>query len=179
MRGRGSRFIRLVPALVVGASALAFAAPNASASTAATFSLTGGALSITEPSTATLGTAVPGALTLSGSLGTVTVSDTRGNLTATWTASVTSTNFTTGTSPGTYQTVANSSIAYSAGTATSTTGIGTFTPGVLTSMSASGTAGTWAGTSSNTAAWDPTITFTLSPSQVAGTYSGTITHSVA
>ena len=181
MRGRtSSRFLRFIPVLAVGASALVFAAPGASAATGttATFTLSGGSLSITQPSTAALGTAATGALTLSGSLGSVSVSDGRGLLTATWTATVASTSFTTGGGT-TYETVAGSSIAYGAGTATATSGVGAFTPGVLTGMGTSGTAGSWTGTGNNSASWNPTITFTLSPSQVAGTYSGTITHSVA
>lgn len=183
MRGRGSCFIRLIPALAIGASALFLAAPaSASASTSATFTLTGGSLSISEPATANLGSAATGALTLSGSLGTVTVTDQRGALAANWTASVISTNFTTGASPGTYQTVTAASIAYSSGTATLTgTPVGAFTPGVIAQMSSTtgGVAGVWAGTGNNTVSWNPTLTFTLSPSQVAGTYSGTVTHSVA
>ena len=177
---RGRRLFRLVPALAVGASALLLAAPGASAAggTAATFTLTGGSLSISQPASATLGSAATGALTLAGSLGSVTVTDSRGNLNAIWTATVSSTNFTTG-GGSTYETVTNSKVAYAAGLATSTTGVGTFTPGTLANLTAAGTAGSWVGTGNNTAAWNPTITFTLSPSQVAGTYSGTITHSVA
>lgn len=178
MRGRGSWFIRLVPAFAVGASALVFAAPGASADTATTFSLTGGSLSITDPTSVDLGSAATGSLSLSGSLGPVTVTDNRGNLTATWTATVSSTNFTTGGGT-TYETVANSSIAYAANTATATTGIGAFTPGALGSLASPGTAGAWVGTGNNSATWNPTILFTLSPSNVAGTYTGTITHSVA
>ncbi|HEX6395555.1 MAG TPA: hypothetical protein VFZ97_19140 [Acidimicrobiales bacterium] len=176
---RGTRLIRVIPALAIGAGALVALAPGASATgTTTTFVLGGGSLSISQPATASMGTVAPGTLTLAHQLGTVTVSDSRGNLTDVWTASVISTNFTTG-GASTYETVTNASIAYSSGTATSTSGIGTFTPGVLATMAASGTAGAWAGTSSNTVSWDPTVTFTLSPSQSAGTYTGTITHSVA
>lgn len=183
MRGRAGRLVRFIPALALGGSALVFAMPAASAAsgTAATFSLTAGTLSISQPTTATIGSAAAGALTLSGSLGPVTVTDTRGS-TLGWTASVVSTDFTTGTSPGTYQTVAASSIAYSSGPGTAATGnVGAFTPGTIASMSATsaGTAGLWVGTGNNTVTWNPTLTFTLSPSQVAGTYSGTVTHSVA
>jgi hypothetical protein len=177
-RTQGTRLLRFIPALAVGAGTLVALAPGASAGTATTFILGGGALSITQPNTAALGSVTPGTLTISNHLGTVTVSDSRGLLTDTWTASVTSTNFTTGGATQ-YETVTNTNVAYSAGTATSTSGIGTFTPGVLATMAVSGTAGAWAGTSSNTVSWDPTVTVTLSPSQSAGTYSGTVTHSVA
>jgi hypothetical protein len=179
-RTTGNRFLRFIPALAIGAGALVALAPGASAAgTAATFSLTSGSLTITQPSTATLGTAAAGSLTLSGALGTVAVSDQRGNLVATWTATVSSTSFTTGggTAP---ETVPTSSIAYSAGLPIATSGTGSFVPGVLANLSSPGTAGSWAGgVGVNSASWNPTITFTLSPSQVAGTYTGTITHSVA
>jgi hypothetical protein len=181
MRGKARLVLRFVPVLAAGMGALVMSAPMASAAagTSATFTLTGGSLSISQPSTATLGSAATGSLTLSGSLGNVTVTDTRGNLTATWTATVSSTNFTTGTAT-TYETVTAGSIAYTAGLPSSTTGIGTFVPGTLTGLGTSGTAASWTvGTGNNSATWDPTITFTLSPSQVAGTYTGTITHSVA
>lgn len=176
--GKAGRVLRFIPAVAVGFSVFVFAAPGASAAgTAATFTLSGGSLSISQPTSATLGTAPTGTLTLSGSLGSVAVTDTRGLVTDDWTASVSATNFTTG--GGTqYETVTNGSIAYLSGTAT-TTGVGAFTPGTLTSLSTAGTAGLWAGTGNNTATWNPTITFTLSPSQVAGVYTGTITHSVA
>lgn len=180
MRGRTTRFFRFIPVLAVGGSALVFAAPGASAAsgTTSTFTLAGGALSITQPASADLGSAATGATSLSGSLGPVSVTDTRGNLTATWTATVSSTAFTTG-SASTYETVTAANIAYTAGLATSSTGLGTFTPGALLNLSAPGTAGGWVGTGNNSVTWNPTIAFTLSPSQVAGTYTGTITHSVA
>lgn len=180
MRGRAGRYIRFIPALAVGASALAFAAPSASAAsgTAATFTLNGGSLSITQPSTANLGSTATGSLTLSGSLGDVTVTDSRGLLAANWTATVASTAFTTGTATAN-ETVAASNIAYASGLATSSSGSGTFTTGTVASLSAAGTAGAWVGVGNNTVTWNPTITFTLLPSQVQGTYTGTITHSVA
>ena len=179
MRGRASYLLRLIPVAAMGVTALVFSAPQASAATSATFTLTGGSLNISQPSTANLGTAAAGTLTLSGQLGAVTVTDGRGNLVAQWTATVSSTSFTTGVG-GTYETVPTSSIAYSAGLPTATTGLGTFTPGVLANLSSSGTAFSLAaGTGNNSASWNPTVTFVLSPSQVAGTYTGTITHSVA
>lgn len=178
MRGWGSRFIRFVPALAVGASALVFAAPGAQAAgTAATFQLTGGSLSITQPATASLGSTGVGATTLSGSLGSVSVTDSRGLVSAIWTASAVSTAFTTGGATSN-ETVAATNIAYSAGTAT-TTGSGTFTATPLSSMAVSSAVGAWTGVGINSATWNPTITFTFLPTQVSGTYSGTITHSVA
>lgn len=182
MRGRASHFIRLVPALAVGAAALVFASPVAhaatSGSTTGTFTLSSGSLSISAPATANLGSAAVGSLTLQGALGNVTVSDQRGSLADSWTTTVSSTSFTTGTATAS-ETVATSNIAYTAGLPTTSAGSGAFTGGVLANLSAAGTAGQWAGTGVNTVAWNPTITFTLLGSQVAGTYTGTITHSVA
>lgn len=158
-----------------------FAAPAAhAAGTSGTFTLTSGTLSISQPASASLGSAAVGSLTLSGSLGAVTVTDNRGALTATWTSSVTSTDFTTGGGT-TFEKVTAANIAYTAGAATSSTGVGAFVPGTIAQMSntTAGTAGTWAGTGNNSVTWNPTLAFTLSASQVAGTYTGTVTHSVA
>lgn len=149
--------------------------------TTATFAITDGGLNITVPaSTVALatGTVNTGAATASGQLGSVAVTDTRGALVNSWTITVSSTAFVTGTSAE--QTVAKDNIAYSSGAATSTSGLGTFVPGTLATMTLAGTGAAWTGLSgNNTAAWNPTLTFTLLPSQVAGTYTGTITHSVA
>lgn len=182
MRARAGRLVRIIPALAVGATALMFAAPGASAAsgTAGTFTVTGGGLAINPPATASLGSVAAGVTTLSGQLGSVTVNDTRGALVANWTATVVSTDFTTGTSPVADQTVTAANINYSAGTAT-TTGTGVFA-GVPTvgGIATAVTAATWTGAiGNNTATWNPTITFTLSASQVAGVYNGTITHSVS
>jgi hypothetical protein len=178
VHSRTGPIIVTIAALAVGLAAGVIPARGVSAGTPASFILSSGTLSIAQPTTTDFGTKSVGLLSLSGSLGTVTVSDTRGLVSATWTATVSSTNFTTGTAT-TYETVTDSNIAYSAGAATSVTGQGVFTPGVLTNLSSAGVAGSWVGNGSNTVSWDPTITFTLSPSQVAGTYTGTITHSVA
>jgi hypothetical protein len=173
---------------VVAAATLAmvgFGATNASAATSgatgATFALTAGAISITVPaSTVALGTAAAGASSLSGSLGSVSVTDARGALPAVWTATVTSTPFTTGGATAN-ETVAAAAIGYASGLVSSTgigvfTGSGTVTPAAI----GTGVAGValTAGIGNNTASWNPTITFTLGASQVAGTYSGTITHSL-
>ena len=153
---------------------------DASVNTPATFTLMSGSLSISVPTgPVDLGSAATTASSLSGQLGTVTVTDGRGLLVATWSATVSSTDFTTGTAT-THETVTKSNIAYSAGAATSTTGIGVFTPGVLANLSSAGTAGAWTvGVGNNSASWNPTINVTIPAGSVTGTYSGTITHSVA
>ncbi|HEX3542643.1 MAG TPA: hypothetical protein VHT75_19600 [Acidimicrobiales bacterium] len=154
-----------------------------SGGTIATFSITGGALSITVPaSTVALatGTVATGAASASAQLGTVSVNDARAQLVNSWTTTVTSTSFTTGTAaPG--EVVLATSIGYNSGLSTATSGLGAFVPsGALPSIGAGVTGASWAGLAGNdTASWNPTLTFTLAPSQVAGLYSGTVTHSVA
>ncbi len=112
------------------------------------------------------------------------MNDQRGALTAGWVTSVTSTAFTTGGATGP-ETISNASISYWSGAATSSSGLGTKTPGQATSanavdMSVSRTAFTQStGTGNNAAAWNPTLIVTPPAASVAGTYSGTVTHSVA
>jgi hypothetical protein len=140
-------------------------------------------LLISSPETANLGSADPGT-TASGELGAVTVTDTRAALTATWTATVSATSFTTG--GGTpAETIPASAVTYWSGPATATIGVGTFIPGQpnaddATSLTESATAFTLTeGTGNNSATWDPTLVVSVPSSGVAGTYTGTVTHSVA
>ncbi|MCW2881046.1 MAG: hypothetical protein JWQ95_5146 [Sphaerisporangium sp.] len=138
-----------------------------------------GALSISVPTTANLGSAAAGAANVSGRLGAVTVTDARDAPSAAWIATVSSTNFTTGgaTAP---ETIAKGSVKYSPGSATSTTGNATFTPGTAGDLGSARTAFSASnGTGDNSATWNPTITVTLPAGVIAGTYTGTITHSVA
>jgi hypothetical protein len=164
----------------VSAVTLAVAAePAGAADTTATFSLTGGDLTLSAPVTADLGSAATGDVTISGALGPITVQDLRGAVTSDWTSTVVSTDFATG--GGTpAETVANTNVAYTSGPATSTTGNGTFTPGVTGDViDTPATAFAHStGSGNNTATWNPTLFVALPPSAVAGTYSGTITHSV-
>lgn len=155
------------------------AAPAGAADTTATFSLTGGDLTVSAPVTADLGSAATGDVTINGALGPITVEDLRGAVTSDWSSTVVSTDFTTG--GGTpAETVPNINVAYTSGPATSTTGNGTFTPGpagVIINVP-QGIFSHSTGSGNNTATWDPTLFVALPPSAVAGTYSGTITHSV-
>lgn len=169
----------LAIAALVGFGGPAHAAPG---DTIATFAITAGSLSISVPaSTVALGTGTvnTGASTAAGQLGTVTVTDNRGALVNTWTTTVSSTTFVTGTST-TSETVALANIAYSSGAFTSHSGLGVFVPGSLATMTSAGTGAAYTGAAGNSVtAWNPTLTFTLISSQVAGTYTGTINHAVA
>ncbi|GAB1819960.1 hypothetical protein [Herbidospora sp. RD11066] len=141
-------------------------------------------LAITAPTSRALGSTTIGG-ELSAQLGTVTVSDTRGlgGLLG-YTATVSSTNFTT-TIGGNTSTIAKAHISYWSGPATSFSGIGVFTPGQATAALAAALTGTVTaftvtlavGNTSGT--WNPTVIVRVPSSAVAGSYSGTITHSVA
>jgi hypothetical protein len=145
--------------------------------TTVTFTITVGALSITAPAAANLGSGGPGS-TISDDLGTVTVTDNRALLSAAWTATASSTNFTTGTST-TAETIPVSDVNYNPGDIT-TSGTITATP---TTVTLSGTpqtvvAGT-AGVGNNSASWDPGMVVAVPDSAVGGVYTGTLTQSVS
>lgn len=183
---RTTRIAAVAMAASVTAGALGVLAPSAdAANTSTTFTINGGALSISVPSSANLTPSgvSAGSPTASGALGSTSVTDGRGNLVAAWTVSVDSTNFTTGTATAD-ETVGKGNVNYSSGAATATTGTGTFTPGVIATFATGpGTGGAWAGVGVNSANWNPTIGVTLLNSNntaaVAGTYSGTISQSVS
>ena len=175
---------RTILVIAITAAAGSAMAGAATADTATTFSITSsGTLSVTAPATATLSSAAPGG-TASGSLGAVSVADSRAALIGTWTATVSSTAFTTGGGTAA-ETVPAANVSYWSGLATATTGVGTFVPGQATSLLAvaidsSKTAfSRTVGTGNSTAAWNPTLVVTIPAAAVAGTYTGTVTHSVA
>ncbi|MEU8113671.1 hypothetical protein [Micromonospora sp. NPDC048947] len=184
--------MRTAKIVLAGAAAAAMvgflAAPAAAAptdTTDTTFEVLAGTLDIVAPATADLGDGAPGG-TITGQLGTVTVTDSRGAADASWVASVTATVFQTGGgSPP--ETVLPSEIDYWSGPATATTGDGTFTPGQATAGDAAAldsvtplTAFTHSGgTGGNTAAWNPTLVVNVPLDSIAGVYTGTVTHSVA
>ncbi|HEY2238855.1 MAG TPA: hypothetical protein VGI21_08695 [Streptosporangiaceae bacterium] len=176
------------PLFVLLALALAPAAVSVSAAAAAgastgpttvTFTVQTGSLSITTPDSVSFGTASIGATTVSGSLGAVTVSDTRSTTLRGWIATVSSSDFITGTGTGN-QDIPAANVSYIPGLATSTSGTGTFVPGLGGALGSAKTAFTGSLESGSTSAsWNPTVTVTLPSNIAAGTYSGTITHSVA
>jgi len=157
------------------ASVAAFSALPAGAVTPATFTLTAGGPSISAPTgSVSLGSqvAATSSTTISGQLGTVTVSDQRGGVT-TWTASVISTAFTPPAGPADPA----SNVSYAAGTITASGVVATAVPAAdLTGVS---TIVTGASGGISTANWDPTITVIVPGNFAPGVYSATITHSVA
>jgi hypothetical protein len=167
--------------LMAGLGAPAHAA--GSGNTTVTFTITVGALSITVPGSAGLPAGTPGG-SISGQLGAVTVTDERALLSAAWTTTVTSTDYTTGAGTGP-ETIPKADVSYWSGPATATTGTGTFTPGQATaaqaqSLSAARTAfSLTGGVGNNSASWNPTLVVAVPTSAVGGLYTGTVTHSVA
>lgn len=123
---------------------------------------------------------------ISGSLGPVTVADQRAALVASWVASVNASvgGFTTGGGTSA-ETIPNTNVLHWSGTATATTGTGTFVPGQVNaaaaqSLNVSRTAySKTTGSGDNSAVWNPTIVIDIPAQAVEGTYTGTVNHSVA
>lgn len=155
-------------------------APNSAGgdpNTTMTFTVTVGGLTMTAPGAANIGSGAPGT-TISGLLGAVTVTDARALISASWTATASSTNFTTG--GGTpAETIPATDANYNPGPIT-TTGTITATGSDITLSNAAQTvvAGT-AGSGDNTASWDPTIAVAVPATAVGGLYTATLTQSVS
>ncbi|ACZ88424.1 hypothetical protein [Streptosporangium roseum] len=183
---RAARLRRPVPAaatalaLVLGLGAPA-APVTASTGAPAVIAWRAASLEITVPNTVNIGSGVAGS-TLSDTLGTVTVVDARPGVPP-WTATVSSTDFTTSGSP--VQTITKANVAYWSGPAIVSTGGGTRTAGqpteaqkvVLTVPRTAFSARK--GALTTTTSWVPTLVVTLPSTAAAGFYTGTITHSVA
>ncbi|MEU7915371.1 hypothetical protein [Microbispora bryophytorum] len=139
-------------------------------------------LTITVPGSVNLGSGSRGG-TISASMGTVTVTDSRGGIPP-WTATVSATNFTTGSGTPA-QTITTANIAYWSGPVTASSGVGTRNPGQPTAASrvtltspVVAFSGRKQATPMSTS-WQPTLVITIPSSAAAGVYTGTITHSVA
>jgi hypothetical protein len=186
----------------IGASALAagpaFAAggcaSNCAASTNVTFDVTGAGLSLSVPSNADvdLGTATSNILgtTVSGSLHPTTVTDTRGQVLAAWTVTVSSNGFTgSGTAAGQSLAAGQASMYLDAvSTLANVTALATggllptsfttqLTPVTLSSGGGTLLAGTTTGSGSIT--YTPDISVSIPADTVAGTYTGAVTQTVS
>jgi hypothetical protein len=182
---RRSNSARLLAAGAVAAVVLGLGVAARAADTSTSFTLTSGSLSINPPGSSNLGSVPAGTTTIFAQLGTVTVNDNRGASNGSWTASVSSTDFTTGSGTPPNQVVTKANVAYASGPATNQTGTATTTPGqsnpaspvdlsvTRTAFSASAITG------NESTSWNPTVYVSPSSSNVAGVYTGTITHSVA
>ena len=145
--------------------------------TTVTFTVTTGALSMSAPVSAVLGSGAPGT-TISGALGAVTVTDDRALLEASWTTTASSTNWTTG--GGTpAETIPATDVGYDPGSITTTGTItATGTPVTLANTAAPVVAGT-AGVGNNTASWNPELSVAVPAAAVGGVYAGTLSESVS
>lgn len=164
--------------LAVAASALALLPVTAVSAdaTATTFTLDGGSLTYSAAASAALGNSTSGDTSITGTLGTVSVTDLRGGVLG-WVVSGSSTDFVRAVStvgststaiaytPGTVAKDGTSTIASPAATALTTT-----PQAVVTATDVSG---------NNTASWNPTLDVTLPATALAGDYSGTVTTSVS
>jgi hypothetical protein len=169
-----------MPAASAAVTSTAVSAPapgGPSADTTVTFAVTTGALTITAPDAADLGSGAPGT-DIVHEIGTVLVTDDRAALSAHWNATASATDFKTagGTTP---ETIPATDVDYAPGTITTTGGI-TATPHDITldhepQLVVAGTAGV----GNNTASWDPTLTVHVPAQAVVGTYTGTLTQSVS
>jgi hypothetical protein len=175
--------LALTPGIASAATAAGSAGPAALAhsstpsggdpDTTVTFTVTVGALSMTAPTAANLGSGAPGS-TISGPLGTVTVTDARALPSAAWTVTASATDWTSGTA-----TIPAGDANYDSGFISST---GTITT-TGTDITLSGTPQTvvtgTAGIGDNTTSWNPTISVLVPGSAVGGLYTDTLTHSVS
>lgn len=160
---------------IASLAAVGVHAPADAADTTTTFTITAaGGLAISAPASANLGSVASGVTSVSGSLGTVTVTDQRGLILGNWTATASSTNFAHG-SNSSYD-IAKAQAVYAAGT---TSGDGGASAGVGGSLATAVIAAARLGAGNNTVTWNPTVTVALSPTAVVGTYTATITHSVS
>jgi hypothetical protein len=172
-------FVALMALMAVSLEAAAPASADQTAVTSAAVTLEGGGLSISASADAgNLGTKsnIVGAVTISGQLGQVQVTDSRGAAAGSgWTATAISTAFTQTAGPS----IGAAAVGYSAGSIAKV-GTATYTandPTNLTGVSAVVTATQITG--DNTATWNPTIHVAVGANMAAGVYLGTIIHSVS
>jgi hypothetical protein len=145
--------------------------------TTVTFTVTTGALSMSAPVNANLGSGAPGS-TIAAPIGAVGVTDNRALLAASWTATASSTDWTTGgaTSP---ETIPATDVTYNPGSIT-TTGVITTTGTTINLANTAATVVTGtSGVGDNTASWDPTLSVAVPAAAVGGSYSATLVQSVS
>jgi hypothetical protein len=161
--------------LILGASIAALlgamALPASADDTDATFTLTGGELTLSVAATAALTDAASGTTAISGSLGPVSVTDERGGIVV-WNVSAASTAFTgDGGSSSTTVSYTGGAVAET-GTITVADGLATVIDTVESVVSPSALSG------NNTASWSPTLGVTMLPGALADDYTGTVTTSI-
>ena len=171
---RKSLFATVAAAGALAAAVIAPAVSNA-ADTVLTFSVAGGALTITAPASQAL--TVTGN-TASGGITPVVVSDQRLGING-WTASAISSSFDKPLPAA--ASIPATAVTYSAPLLPARTGVSTVA-GVLVPQTIDSTTSVVVATAvigANTATWTGTVSVTLPSDVVAGDYTGTVTHSVA
>jgi len=161
----------LAAVLVLAQPVLAVAEDDPS--TTLTFVVTSGALTLSVPASADLGSGAPGT-TVSAPIGACTVIDDRALVSASWTVTAAETDFANGA-----QTIPATDADYTVGTVTTTGTITVIGTDVTLSNSPQTVVTGTAGVGDNTASWDPTISVHVPPGAVGGLYTGTLTQSVA
>jgi hypothetical protein len=180
---RGLALASLATLSALGAT-VGVAGSAGAADTTTTFTITTqNDLSVSVPTqTVNLGSVGLDAPSISSSLGPVRVDDKRGILAATWTATVTATDFVTTPQAGKTVTIPKASIDYDPGEFPTGASLGTVpvmgTGGDLAGARTAASVVSVVGT--NWVSWNPTVKVNLpAAGRVAGTYTGTITHSVS
>lgn len=171
--------------LVAAATALTgVLAPAAQAAdTSVTFTVTSGGLSLNAPASVALSgggsTLSLAAGSISGTMGTVTVTDARGGLGVSgWTVSVSGTDFTTTDNGG--GTIAKSAATVSPGVPVPVSGVPVLVPAVAPVSLTGGTLLTaTSALGSNSATYTPTVSVTVPSTAKPGAYTGTVTQTVA
>jgi Bacterial Ig-like domain (group 3)/SdrD B-like domain len=136
--------------------------------TTITFTVTSGALSLSAPVSANLGSGAPGT-TIQAAIGPMTLTDDRALQSASWTVTAAQTDFTSGTN-----TIPATDVSYNPGSIT-TTGTITVTPTNVTLSNSPQTVVTGSsGVGDNTASWNPTVSVAVPANAAAGTYTGTL-----
>jgi hypothetical protein len=158
-------------ALVLVQPGLAVAADDPA--TTVTYTVTSGALTMSVPVSASLGSGAPGTV-ISGQIGAVNVTDDRALASASWSVTASETDFTSGAS-----TIPATSATYTVGTVTTTGTITATSTNVTLSNSAQVVVTGSAGVGPNTASWNPTVTVHVPAGAVGGAYNGTLIQSVA
>ncbi|MGW1530867.1 hypothetical protein [Streptomyces aureus] len=172
MRARSLSLAASAAALVLLQPGLAAAADDPS--TTVTYTVTSGALTMSAPVSAALGSGAPGT-TISAPIGPVTVTDNRALLSASWSVTAAETDFTSGGPT----TIPATDATYTVGTVTTTGTITATGTDVTLSNSAQVVVTGSAGVGDNTATWNPTIAVSVPAAAVGGAYTGTLTQSVA
>ncbi|MEV6018269.1 hypothetical protein [Streptomyces sp. NPDC051997] len=171
MRARSLSLAASAAALVLLQPGLAAAADDPS--TTVTYTVTSGALTMSAPVSANLGSGAPGT-TISAPIGPVTVTDDRALASASWTVTAAETDFANGPT-----TIPATDATYTPGSVT-TTGTITATPTAVTLSNSSQVVLTGsAGVGDNTATWNPTVAVSVPAGSIGGNYTGTLTQSVA